>query len=235
MTDLPTQDIFKLVLVRSVLTAEGVHPSLMHLCWTLKQASDAVVQVYVDGELQQLARAVTPQGLWLVLDRSMPHVVQLLAVAASEAEKPHPAWIEHDGIWRSRAEVSLLRDEQLPVDTRVEVRLNDRVVTNQPLWDGATHRGGFGSLFGLGGFGLDAATGPGLGRGQLGHGPLGVDGHAWQWQSPPLAAGEHDLQIDLLHPDGKPLRQTLTQTFHSDLPGVESFIPAIDTHGDLNW
>ncbi|NJL31001.1 MAG: hypothetical protein HC898_04885 [Phycisphaerales bacterium] len=45
-------------------------------------------------------------------------------------------------------------------------------------------RSGWGGLMGLGTFGFDDATAPGLGDGisELGNGPLGFDGASWRFE-----------------------------------------------------
>ena len=195
----PTQSVFEHVLARPATTAEGEHEAFVHLWWSSPQQGERLVQVYVDGQLYDVSQETSQREMWLTLDRSQQHQIELLAVAADDA----------DGLWRSHADLltgwsptvhpvaslSVVRDERLPVDTDVTVMVNGEAMDRGPLWPTTAHRGGFGALFGVGGFGYDALTGPGLGEGQLGMGPLGSDGTAWRWQRSDLAAGDYSITV----------------------------------------
>ena len=111
---------------------------------------------------------------------------------------------------RSDAKVVLLRDERLAVDTRIGVRSDGVLMDRGPLWPASEHRGGLGALFGLGEFGHDSVTGPGLGVGELGMGPLGTDGTAWRWRRDDLPPGTHTLELSALERDGQASAPPLT-------------------------
>ena len=220
----PTQTIFDLVLARPVVWPGGDDPHAVHLWWRLigGDTGGRVVQVYVDGELHDAAGDATGEPtqreVWLWLDRSAPRQIELLAVDPREAWRPRPELLR--GVsprTRPRAEVRLVRHESLPVEARVEVWVGGERVHDSPLWDAGAHRGGFGALFGLGGFGTDAATGPGLGEGQLGLGPLGADGEAWTWRSDVLPPGEHEVELRLTRA-GEPLTATTRRLLIDRLP-----------------
>jgi hypothetical protein len=109
------------------------------------------------------------------------------------------------------ASLSLLRDISLPVDALVTVRddttgLGERIAMFEP----GDPRGGFGAVFGEGGFGYDASTGPGLGAGELGFGPLGSDGNALRWRSERLHPGTNSIDLSIESPTSPPLVTGLT-------------------------
>ncbi len=198
-TDIATQDIFKVVLARPVTTEAGEHPALVHLWWSAPQQGDRLVQVYLDGELIDVTTDPTQREMWLMIDRGRPHRIELLAVPADEPDqlwcrRPDRLASWNPGV-QSAATVALVRDEQLPVDTQVTVSVDGEALDRGPMWPADETRSGFGALFGLNGFGHDAITGPGLGRGELGMGPLGTDGTAWRWQRGDLQTGSHDLLV----------------------------------------
>jgi len=194
-----TQEVFEVVLAREVVAGGGGISGLMHLWWSAPEQGDRVVQVYLNGELVEVSQDPSQRELWLICDRSHAQRIELLAVPAGDPE----------GLWRSRSDLlgscesninsescfSLVRDEQLPVDSEVFVAVDGQLIDSGVLWPASEHRGGFGSVFGLGGFGYDGITGPGLGRGELGMGPLGVDGTAWRWRRGDLEEGVHNLSV----------------------------------------
>jgi hypothetical protein len=106
------------------------------------------------------------------------------------------------------------------MDVRLDDGLDDGQVPRIPLWPRDEHRGGFGVLFGYGGFGHDDATGPGVGEGQLGCGPLGSDGTAWRWRARGLDAGGHTLEVRATRPDGSGLSKTMVISKATELPPV---------------
>ncbi|MEM7627281.1 MAG: hypothetical protein AAF333_16920 [Planctomycetota bacterium] len=193
------QDAIELVLGRAVTTEAGEHEGLVHLWWRVRVGVDDVIQVYVNDELVEVSHDPLAPELWLVLDRSRPQRIELLGVprAAPEAWwRPRPERLaRYSPRVSDRTQVRLLRDESLPIDTRVEVRREDQLVAAGEMWPNDTHRSGFGGLFGVGAFGRDSAAGPGLGRGELGHGPLGTDATAWATAPIPLTPGQNKLTV----------------------------------------
>lgn len=196
MLNEPTQDVFELVLARPVATGAGEHGSLAHLWWSAPQQASRLVQVYVDRELTDVSTHPDQREMWLVLDRSAPRRIELLAVPPGDvwAEQPEAlgGW---DPAITGEVTLGVLRDEALPVDTRLTVSVDGVDTDHGQVWPPSEHRGGFGGLFGVGGFGHDAATGPGLGRGELGWGPLGTDGRAWRWRGGDLQTGIHNIDL----------------------------------------
>jgi hypothetical protein len=124
--------------------------------------------------------------------------VELVAV------NPDERWVDHaealavrNADIRPNAGVALLRDERLPVDSRVRLSVDGEAAHASAMWRLGDSRSGFGAAFGVGGFGHDDATAPGFGRGELGAGPFGRDGSAWRWSSDDLADGQHAIDISV--------------------------------------
>jgi len=178
--------------------------------------------------------------LWLVVDRTRSHRVELLAVAAGDPDalwRPRPDLLKS---WyppiKDRVTAKLLRDEALPIDTQIAVALDGEDVFRSALWPGDTPRSGFGGLLGLGGFGHDAATGLGLGRGELGFGPLGTDATAWRWQSDRLSPGPHEVTLAANDADGHEVTPPITlPAFTADALPTPARGLAVQPDFTLDW
>lgn len=192
-----SQDVFELTLARPVATPVGEHATDVHLWWRAPMQGERLVQIYVDGALHDVTADATQRAVWLSLDRTRPHRIELLALPATHAWHDHAdrlaGW---DPEPSSSAMIQLLRDEALPPDAVVHVAVDDEPTEAAPLWPGEVARSGFGGLFGLGRFGFDDAAGPGLGIGELGFGPLGRGGTRWRWSRDDLPAGGHTLTVE---------------------------------------
>lgn len=230
------QSDFELTLARPVVQTGGEHPALVHLWWRGGVAAGHVVQVYVDDELYDVAEGVGPRELWLVLDRSAAHRIELLAVPVSEAWRARSV---RPGSWQPRvrdaARLAVLRDARLPVDTCLRVSVDGVVVDAGALWPRDVHRAGFGALFGEGGFGFDAVTGPGLGRGELGYGVLGADGTAWRWEKGGLEAGERVIAVEGRDAKGEVVADAVTRAVSMDSLARPVRDPAVDQDFRLRW
>ena len=195
-SDTKTQDVFELVLARPAIVESGDHGSLAHLWWRAPHQGNRLVQVYVDGVLCDVSYCPKQRDMWLMLNREFLHRIELLAVSYDDEDvlEPDPrALAGWDPVLTDVAEVSIVRDETLPIDTAIAVEMDEQVVDRGLLWPTNVNRSGFGALFGLGSFGSDDVAGPGVGEGELGSGPLGSDGYAWRWRRGDLAEGEHDM------------------------------------------
>jgi len=235
-----TQDVFEVVLARPVVVDGGEHPGLVHLWWSAPEQGDRLVQVYIDGELIDMSQDSSQREMWLMCDRSVPHRIELLAVPMTELNILRLLHLEQLRSWdppvNSEISLALVRDEQLPVDTRVSIEEAKLLIDEGAMWPAEEHRGGFGALFGVGGFGLDAATGPGLGVGELGMGPLGTDGAAWRWRRNDLAVGIHELDVITTDEQGLAVAQELALS-----PAVVDALPtqastfSMDADFTLRW
>jgi len=212
----PTQSVFEVVLARPVDRSEGTDAQLVELSWRAPVQGARVVQAYVDGQLHDVTPWSDSRSMWLLLDRRHCHRIELLAVPATEATDvwmPRPDYLS--GWSRSvqdTAALTLVRDQTLPVDTQIEVAVDDNRSDVGALWPRDTARSGFGAVFGEGGFGVDAATGPGLGRGELGVGPLGSDGSRWRWRHTRLSEGEHIVTLTARNHHGEPVANALSRS-----------------------
>lgn len=236
----PTQDVFELTLGRAVLTDTGEHDALVHVWWRIVATEDRMVQVYVNDELVDVTDDPAQRDAWLIVDRARTNRIELLAVSMTNGGAVGEARADMLGGWSprvvDRAEVALLRDEALPVDTRIAVSVDGAVVADRPLWPGDVPRSGFGGLFGVGGFGRDAASAPGLGRGELGHGPLGIDATAWRWSQAHLPPGPHTLALTAQHRDGQAISPPLNPPpLVADALPEPAYDLAIDTDFTLTW
>ncbi len=188
----PTQDIFTHVLLRAAID----HSNHALLSWRSHGQGNRLVQVYVDGQRYDVTTRASQQHMWLHVDRTRSVRVELLAVDRQEAWRDHRMLLKG---WSpaicSHASLAMARDERLPIDSRVIVKVDDQDEPAMALWTDADARAGFGGLHGLGEFGRDHATAPGLGIGEFGFGPIGYGGSAWQWERDDLAAGEHELSV----------------------------------------
>ncbi len=211
---------------RAVVTEAGPHDSLVLISWQLDSvvAPRVRVQIYVNDQLVAVSGFAQQTDHWLILDRQHPQRIELLLVDAAD---PETWWVPQVSCLRGwspaiddHIEIAVLRDEAWPIDAQLEVELNGQPAAAGPLWSRTTPRSGFGGLFGLGGFGLDDAAGPGLGRGELGLGPLGIDATAWPYRSPPLPPGDHTLTLRTHDAAGRPLTppQTLAPVTTVALP-----------------
>jgi hypothetical protein len=235
----PTQDVFELALARPVVAADGEHQALVHLWWSAPQQGDRIVQVYVDGRLADVSVHPSQREMWLMLDRSRSHRIELLAVQPGDGS----IWAEHrerlatwDPPFAGPAAAAVIRDPRLPVDTNVSIAVDGEPAASGPMWPADEHRGGFGALFAEGAFGWDTATAPGLGMGELGMGPLGEDGTAWSWQSDELAPGTHELALSAFDRTGQATANPVAfedidiETLPAAAVGV-----AIDDDFTLSW
>lgn len=217
-----TTDIFKSVHALPVMTDAGEHPHLINVMWVLHEASPHAVQIYVDGTLRDTATCKNQSSMWLALDRSRAHVISLLGVDPSQAfleqsnelQSFEPVFVSH---WST----SMLRDESLPADAVVHIELDGQTQHRRPLWESHIARSGFGSLFGVGDFGSDAITGPGLGYGALGHGPLGSDASPFVFKKRLEHDTTHTFTWSLKSPSGENLSPVYSTTLIADLPSAE--------------
>ena len=217
-----TQDVFELVLARPVVTHAGEHGRLVHLWWRAPLQGNRLVQVYVNDELYDVTLDTTVREMLLVLDRARLQRIELLAVPADDSVavwRPQPGLL---GSWRpavrSVAEVALVRDADLPDDTQLVVSVDGVQTDHSPMWPA-----------------IESMTGPGVGLGDLGAGPLGDDGNAWRWRRDDLPTGPHNLRFDAVDPAGQAVADPLTHTLSIErLPEPVTGL-IISQDFQLNW
>jgi hypothetical protein len=202
-------DGLAVLVVRAVPDRYGHRTPMVHVQWVRSaSAVSAAVQVYVDDELQCVVSDPDANHVWLCLD---PFGSPRVDVVAVEIDAPHEAWTPLAPTADTpvdRVMATVERSGSLPIDARVRFTLDDRAIADGPMWDADAVRGGFGSLFGLGSFGIDAATAVGLGNGPLGLGAIDVDGDrlSLRYASPDLPVGQALLRAEFTA-DGRPVAE----------------------------
>jgi hypothetical protein len=166
------------------------------LTWSMPPGDERFVQVYVNGALYDATIDPAQREIWLHLDRLKTARVELLAVEPADVRRDFSsdlaAW---EPPFVTRAQLTIVRDESWPIDSRVIVSIDGVDGPGSALWGPNDSRGGFGGLFGIGPFGYDTATSPGHGLGEFGLGPFGSDGAAWRWSRDDLTPGQHTLNL----------------------------------------
>lgn len=231
----PTQAVFERVVARPVAPPDTQHGRLVHVLWVAPQQGDRLVQLYVNGRLAEVSRSSADRAAWLLLDPSSHHEIELLAVDRADATLDLSARLAgHPVPTMPAVDLALLRAYEQPIDAAVSIGLESAGIDDRtPLFASDSPRGGFGAVFGEGGFGYDAATGPGLGLGELGYGPLGIDGQALRWRHTALPAGEHAFTVALRTDAGTVSEQTLTRSV-ARLPDPPTNL-ALDADLTLTW
>lgn len=205
LPDNATQDVFDDVLARPVAAPALEHGRLIHVQWSAPEQGERLVQLYVNNALAGYTRDPREREAWLSCGIGRHHQIELLAVEPADVGVSCPALlVGAEPATQPTGSFALLRDESLPLDATLGVAIDGgQVVKRTALFAADTPRAGFGAVFGEGGFGYDASTGPGLGYGDLGYGPLGADGRALRWRDDTLSPGDHTLTISLNDADGR--------------------------------
>lgn len=231
-----TQQVFDLVLARPVDSPDLQHGRLIHLMWRAPEQGQRLVQFYLNGQLSGSSRSITQREAWLVVDHDQHIQVELIAVSPASATIDLASVLAGiEPATQPTASLTVLRDLSLPVDTTLGVAVDGGVAERVSLFSPADARGGFGAVFGEGGFGYDTSTGPGLGLGELGYGPLGSDGDALRWRDATLATGLRTIDLSLNDQAGSPAAQDLELDFAIDrLPAAPGGV-ALNDELQLTW
>jgi len=187
-----TSDVFDRVVAQSVLG----RPWAVRVAWSAAQQGDRLVQAYVDQQWSAVSLLPTQRELWLTIDASRRRTLELLAVPVELASVSMPWALPSSlaGVAHAMT-ATVMRDEALPASATLHWSLGEGAGRREAMWPADRHRGGFGGLFAVGALGFDTATGPGLGRGGLGWGPLGADAEAIELVEQDLDAGPHTLSL----------------------------------------
>ena len=201
-----SKDVFEQVIVRHVEGMAGV----VHVYWRATQQGGRVVQAYVDGRLMAVSTDAAARELWLMVDASTGHRVDLLAVPREQAWRDLAGELEALGDTKLGWRLGVMRDLRLPVETVMQMKAGEQVVHESMLFAGDQTRSGFGGLMGLGTFGFDDATAPGLGDvgSELGNGPLGFDGSGWRLRDVSGLANQGVLRLQAVDATGEEVAQT---------------------------
>lgn len=201
-------DAIEAMIVRPVQDPAGDRTPLVHIAWRLADSSSHVaVQVYVDDELLYVEFDPSIGETWLSLDPFGDQRIDLQAVDATDTET---AWVSAPPVADrpiDRIDVRLTRDETLPIDTQLAFAVDGEVVATGPMWGPDHVRGGFGSLFGFGAFGIDAVSAVGLGLGPLGVGAIDADSPPvrFRWSPPDLPLGTATVSASFSDRSGHPV------------------------------
>lgn len=230
-----TQQVFELALARPVDAPDLQHGRLIHLMWRAPEQGERLVQFYLNGQLSGASASITQREAWLVVDHEQHAQIELLAVSPAYATVDLASVLSGvEPRTTPAASLTILRDLSLPVDTVLRVAVEgkqDRV----HLFSPSDARGGFGAVFGEGGFGYDASTGPGLGLGELGYGPLGSDGFALRWRGENLPRGINTVDLLLEDQAGQAAAQPMSPDLSIDrLPDPPSDV-ALNEELKLTW
>jgi len=230
-----TQEVFELVLARPIVTGAGEHPWLVHLWWRVPLQGSRAVQIYVQDELYDVLLDTSSREMILMLDRTRTNRIELLAVPADDAEAIWRAQPSLLSSWQPGlsdvATVTLVRDESLPIDTRVDVELDGELIDSRMMWPNHINRSDPEAALLTG----DVA-GLGLGIGHLGAGRLGHGGESLRWRRDDLPEGLHDIVINALDRDGHPVTDPLMldDVRVDDLPGPVVGL-SVDQGFTLSW
>jgi hypothetical protein len=173
---------------------------LARVSWSVDGLAGRSVRIYVDGVLWDVVCDGAVGEAWLMLDGAGARRVELASVAATEAFAggADSTPLEVAG-WspgfETSAELAVIRDERLAVESEVRVSVDGVDDGGHRYWDAAESRGGFGGLFGAGGFGWDGGASVGLGLGEFGVYGFGFGGTAWRWRDDGLSEGDHVLGL----------------------------------------
>lgn len=208
---------------------QGHLPGYVQLAWQSVQPDDRHVQVYVDGRLVAVAENKGDQRLWLQVDPAIGHEVQLLAVDPNRTTRPQPLPIRSS----ASTDVTIRRDESWPIDTQIRLTIDGQPAGSLAFWSPLQPRSGFGGLFGQGRFGFDDAAGLGLGRGELGRGPLGSDSTDWRYRHHQLTGQEHSLGLQAIDRQRQAISQPSLLTRSIERPAAPPTDLICDS--DFTW
>ncbi|MGB0766421.1 MAG: hypothetical protein ACPGYV_01785 [Phycisphaeraceae bacterium] len=236
-TNNPTQAVFERCVARHAVSPGPHRGRLVHVMWSAPRQGDRLVQLYVDGQLAATTRTTSQREAWLMIEPIGQTAIELLAVPPHCSARAMPERLAGvDPALLTSIDLSLLRDVGLPIGSRVAIRVDDDPSEDRKaLFAPGDPRGGFGAVFAEGGFGYDASTGPGLGLGDLGFGPLGTDGRALRWTHRTLRAETHAIRVSLTDADGQPAANDLV--FDADIDRLPASPTGVTLDDDftLSW
>jgi hypothetical protein len=172
--------------------------------------SDKLYQIYVDG--QYSATTVDSEQRQMIVQMptfsETPVRMEVFAVEADESNIDLSDEIDLLPGWTGRVRLTLLRGQNLPVDSAARVYfdngtgiidyehpLSDSLIRVWPAWQ---DKAGFGmASFGVGDFAYDSAASVGFGKGTFGRSQFGLDADTFEWTSPPLRAGVYRFAVKI--------------------------------------
>jgi len=169
---------------------------------------DRLFQVYVDGKLAGVTLDPLQRKLVVQIPASFESAVrlQVIAVEPQDTYIDFSEEIDQAPISHAHIRLTLLRSQDLPIGSGVNIYHNDGRRLNAlpiPIWPCSCDKAGFGmAQFGLGDCGFDSAAAVGFGKGSFGQGHFGLDADTLQWTSPALPLGQHSLSIAVIDERG---------------------------------
>lgn len=186
---------------------EHEHPNLVRVTWQDDNLQDHAAHIYLDGELIHITPNAQDRATWARIERDVPRRVQVLLVPnddPADLARPRPERLPQENPpYQGPPTAIILRSPAAAPHAQAQVTSDSGTTPDfAELWPGRLSRPGFGGVFGEDEFGYDHAVGPGLGRGDLGFGPLGADAHALRYRDPLAPDGQSTLSIAV--PPGAP-------------------------------
>lgn len=240
MTSLPTQENFDWTIAFSLIKGNAPHQWLVYFAWRMNGSADHLVQVYVNDRLYDVTIHPGQRELWLTLDRSREHRIELLALPIAEALDP---WLSHHGLlmtWQPQVgdhpALAVVRDEALPIDATFTVEVAGHTET-RAVWTARDARSGHGAVFGIGGFGYDNSTHPDFEFEDDGSTQTAIEPQVpWRWSDDSLPAGDHTLQVLASDEHGLPVSTPLVvDPFHVDRLPTPAKNLAVTSDNRLTW
>jgi len=183
--------------------------------WTDKTNQEMFYQVYVNGQYAGSTIDSQQRQMIVPIPSSFESAVRI-EVFAIEAEHAHldlSNELDCPPTTSGRVRISLLRSQNLPIDTNAEIYFDNgtgtidynQLLSNRPIriWPAWQDKAGFGmSRFAAGDFGYDSAGAVGFGKGSFGHGQFGLDADTIEWTSPPLEDGVYKFGVEIIDGTG---------------------------------
>jgi len=176
---------------------------------------DKFYQVYINGYYAGSAIQTNQHQIIVGIPTSLQAAVkiEIFAVNAEDIYTDFSDELDSSISQSGRIKFSLLRDQNLPIDSKVQIYFNNgsgqidysKPINNSPIhiWSCWNDKCGFGmSRFGLSDFGYDSAAAVGFAKGWFGYGQFGLDADTLTWVSPELAAGTYKFGIKIIDSQG---------------------------------
>jgi hypothetical protein len=183
------------------------HPTLAVALWSPAVSVYEAVQVYIDGELFDVATRPGTDRMLLRLDRGVDAVIEMIVVCAVEPWTPRPAGLSsYDEPPVRTIALAMSRDAgRLPPYAGVGIAIDGVPIGTEAIWPADAARPGFGVQFGHDDFGHGMAVGVGFGAGELGSGPFGSDGTLLRAAFPIAGDAPRLVSLVLLDRYGNPM------------------------------
>jgi hypothetical protein len=177
--------------------------------------SDKFYQIYVNGRYAGATTESAQRQIIIQASTSLETSVRIevFAVEAGDAGMDFSDELNLNVGESGRVRMSLLRSQDLPVSSTVQVYYDNRagqIDYDEPLnnvseqiWPAWQDKAGFGmSRFGVSDFGYDSAAAVGFGKGCFGYGQFGLDADKFEWVSEAMPAGVYKFAVKITSETG---------------------------------